>query len=91
MGQQSWFGPGTTCFKVNALTTTMTLSPSLNSNPGEWISKSRGDLHLRLVVDTPVGLDDEQEALLRELAKLRSESVAEPRAGFVSKIRSAFS
>jgi molecular chaperone DnaJ len=53
--------------------------------------KSRGDLHLTLVVDTPVELTDEEEALLRELAKVRSESVTEPREGFVSKIRSAFS
>jgi molecular chaperone DnaJ len=53
--------------------------------------KSRGDLHLTLVVDTPVGMSDDEEALLRELAKMRSEAVAEPRAGFVSKIRSAFS
>ncbi len=42
-------------------------------------------------MDTPVGMSDDEEALLRELAKMRSEAVAEPRAGFVSKIRSAFS
>lgn len=53
--------------------------------------KSRGDLNLTLIVDTPKGLTDTEEALLRELAKIRSESVAEPREGFVSKIKSAFS
>lgn len=53
--------------------------------------KSRGDMNLTLIVDTPTNLTDEEEALLRELANLRSESITEPREGFVSKIRSAFS
>ena len=48
-------------------------------------------MNLTLIVDTPKGLSDEEEALLRELAKLRSEAVAGPREGFVSKIKSAFS
>jgi molecular chaperone DnaJ len=33
----------------------------------------RGDLHVHLEVQTPADLDDEQERLLRELAKLRGE------------------
>lgn len=53
--------------------------------------KSRGDMNLTLIVDTPKGLSDNEEALLRELAKLRSEPVSAPREGFVSKIKSAFS
>jgi molecular chaperone DnaJ len=37
----------------------------------------RGDLHVHLEVTTPTRLDAEQEALLRELAKLRGEETAE--------------
>ena len=33
----------------------------------------RGDLHVHLDVQTPADLDEEQERLLRELAKLRGE------------------
>jgi molecular chaperone DnaJ len=52
--------------------------------------RGRGDLLLAVVVDTPDGLDDRQESLLRELAALRGEAVADPDAGLLSKIRSAF-
>jgi molecular chaperone DnaJ len=52
--------------------------------------RGRGDLLLAVVVDTPDDLDDRQEALLRELAALRGESVADADAGLFSKIRSAF-
>jgi molecular chaperone DnaJ len=38
--------------------------------------RGRGDLHVRLVVDTPSDLTREQEALLRQLAALRGEEVA---------------
>jgi molecular chaperone DnaJ len=53
----------------------------------------RGDLHVHLEVKTPVRLDAEQEALLRELAKLRGEEAPEAMrsaGGFFSKVRDAF-
>ena len=57
----------------------------------------RGDLHVHLEVETPSGLDDEQERLLRELARLRGEehaditvTTAESGGGFFSRLREAF-
>lgn len=52
--------------------------------------RGRGDLLIDVVVDTPTDLDPEQDALLRELAERRGEAVAEPDAGLLSKLRSAF-
>jgi molecular chaperone DnaJ len=52
--------------------------------------RGRGDLLVRVVVDTPVGLSDEEQELLRQLAALRGEVVAEPEHGIFSKIKSAF-
>ncbi len=52
--------------------------------------RGRGDLFVEVVVDTPTGLGPEEESLLRHLAELRGEAVAEPESGFVSKLRNAF-
>ncbi len=54
--------------------------------------RGRGDLHVRVVVDTPTGLDPEQEELLRELARRRGEEVAPPASdgGFIARLRSTF-
>ena len=52
--------------------------------------RGRGDLLVRIVVDTPVGLGDEEQELLRRLAALRGDEVAPQEQGFFSKIRSAF-
>ncbi|MPY95118.1 MAG: molecular chaperone DnaJ [Acidimicrobiia bacterium] len=52
--------------------------------------RGRGDLLIELVVETPSDLDEEQEQLLRQLAELRGEPVADPDHGFFSKLRSAF-
>lgn len=52
--------------------------------------RGRGDLRLNVVVDTPDDLSDEQDALLRQLAELRGETVAEPKSGFASRLRSKF-
>lgn len=49
--------------------------------------RGRGDLYVRLVVDVPDDLSSEQEALVRQLAELRGEEVAEPREGLFGKIR----
>ena len=49
----------------------------------------RGDLRLRVVIDLPTDLDHEQEELLRRLAELRGEPVAQSQ-GFFSKLRTAF-
>ncbi len=52
--------------------------------------RGRGDLHVRIVVDTPTGLPREQEVLLRELAAMRQESVTNGEGGLFSRIRSSF-
>jgi molecular chaperone DnaJ len=52
--------------------------------------RGRGDLLVHVVVDTPAGLDDAQEDLLRQLAAARGEEVAPPERGLLSRIRSAF-
>ena len=52
--------------------------------------RGRGDLVVRIVVDTPVELTREQEELLRQLAAERGEAVAPAGSGLFSKIRSAF-
>ncbi len=51
---------------------------------------SRGDLLVRVVVQTPNDLTPEQEALLEQFAELRGEDVVRPDTGLLSKIRSAF-
>ena len=53
-------------------------------------ARRRGDLIIRVVVDTPDDLTAEQEELVRKLAELRGEEVAEPREGLLGKLRSAF-
>jgi molecular chaperone DnaJ len=55
----------------------------------------RGDLHIHIAVTTPTRLDDEQERLLRELARLRGEDLpvstrAHGGGGLFSKVRDAF-
>jgi molecular chaperone DnaJ len=60
----------------------------------------RGDLHVHLDVQTPTELDDEQERLLRELAKLRGEESPDytvtntdngpANSGLFSRLRDAF-
>lgn len=52
--------------------------------------RGRGDLLVRVVVETPTQLGGDEEELLRKLAGLRGEEVAPPEEGFFSKIRSAF-
>jgi molecular chaperone DnaJ len=52
--------------------------------------RGRGDLLVRVVVDTPSSLSDDEEELLRKLAALRGDDVAPQEQGFFSKIRSAF-
>jgi molecular chaperone DnaJ len=52
--------------------------------------RGRGDLVVRITVDTPTDLSNEEEELLRQLAALRGEDVAPADEGFFSRIRSAF-
>jgi molecular chaperone DnaJ len=51
--------------------------------------RGRGDLVIEVVVVTPTRLDEDQEALVRQLAELRGEVVAEPTPGLLERIRSA--
>lgn len=51
--------------------------------------RGRGDLRVLVVVDIPERLSEDEEVLLRQLAALRGEEVAEPRAGLLSRLRSA--
>jgi molecular chaperone DnaJ len=50
----------------------------------------RGDLHLHVVIDLPHDLTEEQEGLVRRLAELRGEEVAEETRGFFTRLRTAF-
>jgi molecular chaperone DnaJ len=52
--------------------------------------RGRGDLQVRVVVDTPAALSNEEEQLLRQLATLRGDDVAPAEKGFFSKFKSAF-
>ena len=52
--------------------------------------RGRGDLLVRVLVDTPTSMTGEEEQLVRRLAALRGEDVAPEEQGFFSKIRSAF-
>ncbi len=52
--------------------------------------RTRGDLIVRVRVQTPDDLTPEQEELLRQFAELRGEEVAPLDASFLSRIRSAF-
>ena len=53
--------------------------------------RGRGDLRVRVFVDVPDELLEEQEQLLREFAALREEDVAEHGQGLLGRIKSAFS
>jgi len=58
-------------------------------------SSGRGDLVIHVTVETPTKLDDEQETLVRKLAKLRAEETPPGRfepgqQGFFSRLRDAF-
>lgn len=52
--------------------------------------RGRGDLLVRIAVDTPTDFDAGEEDLLRQLAALRGEEVAPADTGLMSRIRSAF-
>jgi len=52
--------------------------------------RGRGDLRVNVVVEVPEDLDEEQEELLRRLAELRGEEIAEPDQSLLSRIKSAF-
>jgi molecular chaperone DnaJ len=51
--------------------------------------RGRGDLVVEVVVQVPTDLTPDEEVLLRQLAELRGETVSEPRAGLMSRLRSA--
>jgi molecular chaperone DnaJ len=52
--------------------------------------RGRGDLLLKIQVDTPEPTSDAELALLTKLAELRGEPIDPPEHGLMSKLRSAF-
>jgi len=52
--------------------------------------RGRGDLFVRVVVDTPTRLSKAEEDLLRQLAAARGEDVGPPDEGLMARLRSAF-
>jgi molecular chaperone DnaJ len=52
--------------------------------------RGRGDLFVRMVVDTPTRLTKAEEDLLRQLAAARGEEVGPPDEGLMARLRSAF-
>ena len=52
--------------------------------------RGRGDLLVRVEVEVPTKLDDDEAELLHRLADLRGEAVAEPSKGVFARLRSAF-
>jgi molecular chaperone DnaJ len=52
--------------------------------------RGRGDLLVQVVVETPLDLTPAQDALLRDLARERSEEVAPQDTSILGRIRSAF-
>ena len=89
--------------EVETLDGTTTLTIAHGTQPGhvtrvkgEGIThlkgRGRGDLYLHVVVDVPTSLTEREEALLRELATLRGELVAQhEEPGLFNRLRSAFS
>ncbi len=53
--------------------------------------RGRGDVRVRLVVETPTKPSKDEEALLRQLAELQGHPVAAPGSKLFTKLRSAFS
>jgi len=52
--------------------------------------RGRGDLMVRVEVEVPTKMSDDEAALFHRLAELRGEAVAPPEKGVFSKLRSAF-
>jgi molecular chaperone DnaJ len=52
--------------------------------------RGRGDLLVKVDVDVPKRLSDDEAALLHQFAELRGEDVGAPAEGFFSRIRSSF-
>lgn len=52
--------------------------------------RGRGDLIVQFVLEVPSDLSEDEEVLVRQLAQLRGEEVADPPAGLMSRLRSAF-
>ena len=53
--------------------------------------RGRGDLLVRILVETPTSLTDSEKDLLRQLAELRGEELTETEGGWLGRLRSAFS
>ncbi len=58
--------------------------PAINDRGG------RGDMYVRINVEIPIHLSDEQERLLRQLSELEHESVSPARKSFFDKVRAYF-
>jgi molecular chaperone DnaJ len=53
-------------------------------------STRRGDLYVRVVIETPTHLSKRHEELLRELADIEHKQVSPARKGFLDKIKNLF-
>ncbi len=52
--------------------------------------QGKGDLHVRLIVETPVNLSDKQKELLRSFSDLEKEHNSPRKRGFLDKVKSFF-
>jgi molecular chaperone DnaJ len=87
--------------EIEALDGAHTVSVPAGTQPGQLFriksagvpslrGRGRGDLLVRVDVDVPTKLDDEEGELLHRLAEHRGESVSPPSKGVFARLRSAF-
>lgn len=65
--------------------------PDVHSHGGAFGRQSKGDLLVKIVVETPTKLTDRQKQLLQEFGELESPTNNPQRKGFLDKIKGLFS
>ena len=87
--------------EIETLDGTQSLTVPAGTQPGQLFrvkgagvqalrGRGRGDLMVRVEVEIPTKLDDEEAELLHRFAEYRGEAVAPPSKGVFSRLRSAF-